>query len=105
MKYNLIYCNILSVPSQFSNTSYSAKVLKHRPDNVYYRQLHARLSISLSSKSDRMFVTLFAVCAPDCNDQWIGDSYCDIGCNITACGYDNGDCESSAFVKNVYPAH
>eukprot|EP00020_Sapocribrum_chincoteaguense_P004853 CAMPEP_0170737504 /NCGR_PEP_ID=MMETSP0437-20130122/4160_1 /TAXON_ID=0 /ORGANISM="Sexangularia sp." /LENGTH=884 /DNA_ID=CAMNT_0011075891 /DNA_START=61 /DNA_END=2715 /DNA_ORIENTATION=+ len=33
---------------------------------------------------------------PNCNDgcpsSWIGDGYCDVPCNVAACGYDGPDC-------------
>jgi hypothetical protein len=25
-------------------------------------------------------------------ESWIGDGTCDISCNVTACGFDGGDC-------------
>lgn len=31
-------------------------------------------------------------CAAGCSDAWIGDGWCDISCNITACNFDGGDC-------------
>ena len=37
---------------------------------------------------------------PDCNDgcpsSWIGDGYCDQACNVTACGFDGGDCANAS---------
>eukprot|EP00794_Sanderia_malayensis_P020317 gene20317-22316_t len=31
-------------------------------------------------------------CNSGCANSWIGDRYCDINCNVRACGYDAGDC-------------
>ena len=31
-------------------------------------------------------------CASGCPDSWVGDGYCDEVCNVTACGFDRGDC-------------
>lgn len=41
----------------------------------------------------------FAWAAPDCAEgcgaNWIGDGYCDVACNCTECGWDNGDCANA----------
>lgn len=41
----------------------------------------------------------FAWAAPDCAEgcgaTWIGDGYCDVACNCSECGWDNGDCANS----------
>lgn len=34
-------------------------------------------------------------CAEGCGANWIGDGYCDVACNCTECGFDNGDCANS----------
>jgi hypothetical protein len=31
-------------------------------------------------------------CAPGCNDNWIGDGYCDKACNVSSCNFDYPDC-------------
>eukprot|EP00873_Tetraselmis_striata_P038478 jgi/Tetstr1/458742/TSEL_045129.t1 len=31
-------------------------------------------------------------CAEGCTESWIGDGTCDPACNVTACGFDGGDC-------------
>lgn len=33
-------------------------------------------------------------CAEGCGASWVGDGYCDVACNVSACGWDNGDCEN-----------
>lgn len=38
----------------------------------------------------------YAWAVPDCNEgcgsSWLGDGFCDIACNVSACGWDSGDC-------------
>ena len=34
-------------------------------------------------------------CAEGCGSAWIGDGYCDVACNVSACGFDNDDCLNS----------
>jgi len=35
-------------------------------------------------------------CPPaSCQSGWIGDNFCDTGCNIAACEFDGGDCDGS----------
>lgn len=34
-------------------------------------------------------------CAEGCGANWIGDGYCDVACNCTECGWDNGDCANA----------
>lgn len=35
-----------------------------------------------------------------CNVNWIGDRYCDQKCNISACGWDAGDCGNDMILRN-----
>ncbi|GAB5031142.1 n-acetylglucosamine-1-phosphotransferase subunits alpha beta-like [Nannochloropsis oceanica] len=35
-------------------------------------------------------------CAPGCQTSWIGDGYCDMACNVTACGFDYPDCVNAS---------
>lgn len=32
-------------------------------------------------------------CAPQCSESFIGDHYCDVSCNVSACEFDGGDCK------------
>lgn len=38
------------------------------------------------------------LCQGSCHYKWIGDGGCDLSCNISACGFDAGDCGTSSFV-------
>eukprot|EP00002_Diphylleia_rotans_P001092 TRINITY_DN10607_c0_g1_i1.p1 TRINITY_DN10607_c0_g1~~TRINITY_DN10607_c0_g1_i1.p1 ORF type:complete len:1048 (+),score=167.37 TRINITY_DN10607_c0_g1_i1:41-3184(+) len=33
-------------------------------------------------------------CNEGCTSTWIGDGYCDLACNVTACEFDAGDCKN-----------
>ncbi|XP_071441865.1 N-acetylglucosamine-1-phosphotransferase subunits alpha/beta [Hetaerina americana] len=37
------------------------------------------------------------LCGSHCTDSWLADKYCDVNCNILACGFDAGDCGTSHF--------
>ena len=33
-------------------------------------------------------------CAGECLEGWVGDGVCNEACNVEACGFDDGDCDS-----------
>lgn len=37
------------------------------------------------------------LCQGSCHYKWLGDGGCDLACNISACGYDAGDCGTDVF--------
>eukprot|EP00047_Mylnosiga_fluctuans_P003985 m.232102 g.232102 ORF g.232102 m.232102 type:complete len:1323 (+) comp12300_c0_seq1:20-3988(+) len=41
-------------------------------------------------------------CEEGCPSNWIGDKYCDVACNTTACDYDGGDCLGKANTRETY---
>lgn len=43
-----------------------------------------------------------SMCAPGCNEAWLGDKYCDLNCNFKECGFDAGDC-GMADIKDKLP--
>lgn len=40
-------------------------------------------------------------CRAECQDSWLGDRFCDPGCNAAECGYDLGDC-GVALYRDLY---
>eukprot|EP00923_Selenidium_pygospionis_P017494 GHVN01030797.1.p3 GENE.GHVN01030797.1~~GHVN01030797.1.p3 ORF type:complete len:119 (+),score=17.73 GHVN01030797.1:100-456(+) len=36
---------------------------------------------------------MFPKCPPGCENDWLGDGWCDKECNTELCGKDGGDCE------------
>jgi len=40
-------------------------------------------------------------CAESCSSHYLGDGYCDEGCNVTMCNFDLGDCSGDS-VKTRY---
>ena len=48
-------------------------------------------------------------CAPGCDNIWLGDGVCEFTCNVSACNYDNGDCDPTTpgicLLEQVYGKH
>lgn len=44
-----------------------------------------------------------SVCQGSCHFHWIGDKGCDMSCNVSACGFDGGDCDGTAMFHDHLP--
>ena len=39
-----------------------------------------------------MMLLFFWACAPNCDENWLADGFCDADCNYSECQFDGGDC-------------
>lgn len=44
------------------------------------------------------------LCQGSCHYKWIGDGGCDLSCNISACGFDAGDCGGTDSLVDLFSA-
>jgi hypothetical protein len=80
----------------FTGLSNGSYIVTPSKSGYTFDPTYKNVTISLGSKTGINFIASELNCAPGCFDSLLGDGECDDDCNVSACDYDDGDCEDCA---------
>ena len=82
-----------SIESQLHRIPGLSEMFVYLNDDVMFGRPLTPDDFYTQSKGQKVFLSWpVPNCADGCPDSWLGDGFCDLSCNKSACEFDGGDC-------------
>jgi len=82
-----------SIESQLHRIPGLSEMFVYLNDDVMFGRPLTPDDFYTQSKGQKVFLSWpVPNCADGCPDSWLGDCFCDLSCNKSACEFDGGDC-------------